>query len=139
MKINKRRLSKISLLCSMVLLLTGCICKIQTDGEKKSVTYTEVKREKIPKELKEVIEESKKSPFHIAYTDQGKTYIAEGYGTKPKTGYHIALKELYEIEDTIYIKTDLQGPEKGTKVKEIDTYPYLVIEIKEVGKRIIFE
>lgn len=140
MKIKRQRLSKILLMSSIFfLLLTGCISKIQTEGEKKLVSYTEVKQEKIPKELKEVIEENKTSPFQMTYTDKGKIYIAEGYGTKPKTGYEVEVSSLYEIAETIHIKTDLKGPEKGTKIEETETYPYIVLETKDVGKRVVFE
>lgn len=137
---KKRRFLKILPLCSVFLLfLTGCIQKMQTEGEKILVTYTEVKKEKIPKELKEVIEEQKTSPFRITYTDRGKLYIAEGYGTKPQTGYSIEVKQFYEMGEVVHIKTDLKGPEKGVKIKEKDTYPYIVVETKDMGKKVIFE
>lgn len=140
MKVKKRSLFQTILISSMFLLtLTGCVSKIQTEGKKKDIGFTVVNKEKIPEELKKVIGENKASPFHITYTDRGKTYIAEGYGRKPKTGYSVEIRNLYEMEETIHIKTDLKGPEKGEKTKDTETYPYIVVETKDMGKRVIFD
>ncbi len=123
---------------SFVLILSGCISKIQDEGKKQNLEFTVINKEKVPEELKEVISENKDSPFHITYTDRGKTYIAEGYGKKSKTGYSVEIKKLYETQETIHFKTDLKGPEKGEKTKKIETYPYIVIQIEDIGKRVIF-
>lgn len=140
MKIKKQKVCQMLLMLGVFLLpLAGCVSKVQTEGEKKAITFTVLKKEKIPKELKEVIGKNQASPFHITYTDRGNLYIAEGYGTKPKTGYTVEVSGLYEMEGTIHIKTDLIGPEKGTKIKENKTYPYVVVETKDVGKRVVFD
>lgn len=140
MKIKKQRGFQMLLILGIFfIVLFGGISKVQTEGEKKAITFTVVKQEKIPKELKEVIGKNKASPFHIVYTDQGKVYIAEGYGTKSKTGYDVEVGWLYEMEETIHIKTRLKGPEKGTKIKKNKTYPYIVVEIKDVGKKVFFD
>ncbi len=140
MKIKKQKVCQMLLMLGVFLLpLAGCVSKVQTEGEKKAIPFTVVKKEKIPKELKEVIGKNQASPFHITYTDRENLYIAEGYGTKPKTGYSVEVSGLYEMEGTIHIKTDLIGPEKGTKIKESKTYPYIVVETKDVGKRVVFD
>ncbi len=122
-----------------VLILSGCVSKVQDKGKRQNLNFIVINKEKVPEELKEVIDKNKDSPFHIIYTDRGKTYIAEGYGKKPKTGYSVEIKNLYETQETIHFKTDLKGPEKGEKTKEIETYPYIVIQIQDIGKRVIFD
>ena len=58
-----------------------------------------------------MIEEEKAEPFRMTYTDQGKLFIAEGYGAQLTTGYSVQVTELYEPEEEIRIHTNLMGPE----------------------------
>ena len=81
----------------------------------------------------------KKKAFHFVYSDQGKTYLAEGYGACPTTGYTIEVKELYETEPTVCLHTSLMGPATGEETKEITTFPYIVVEISETEKEVMFD
>lgn len=119
--------------------LTGCIEEpLQTEKiqELEFVTLTE---EELPKELKEQIENEKAHTFRMSYEDADVLYIAEGYGAQPKTGYRVEVVQVYETENAISFHTHLLGPEKGVEMEEIETYPYVVIAMKDIGKAVIFE
>ena len=92
-----------------------------------------------PEVLKLLIEEYKAEPFKLAYADQGSLYIGEGYGAQLTTGYSVEVNGLYETEDAVYIHTNLLGPEKGEETKEITTFPYVVVQLEDVGKNVIFD
>ena len=81
----------------------------------------------------------KKEAFHFVYSDQGKTYLAEGYGACPTTGYTIDVKELYETEHAVCLHTSLMGPATGEETKEITTFPYIVVEISGTEKEVMFD
>ncbi len=120
-----------------VLLLSGCISR-QEEAEKiRDIPFTVMNKEKIPKELKEKIEE-KTQPFMLTYSDQGKSYIARGYGAQSKSGYSVEVTKLYETDNAVLIHTKLLGPEKGEKTKEVTTYPYVVVELEEIEKEVLF-
>ena len=89
--------------------------------------------------MTEVIGQLKKKAFHFVYSDQGKTYLAEGYGACPTTGYTIEVKELYETEHTVCLHTILMGPATGEETKEITTFPYIVVEISGTEKEVMFD
>ena len=89
--------------------------------------------------MEEQLEKHKEKPFHLIYSDQGKTYLTEGYGACPTTGYSIEVNELYETEDTVHFHTRLMGPSAGEETKEITTFPYIVVEIQETEKEIVFD
>ena len=93
----------------------------------------------VPAEFKTVIEEKKAEPFKLTYADQGILYIAEGYGTQPTTGYSVEVEELYETEDAVHIHTNLMGPEKGEETKEIATFPYVVVQLDDIKKDVLFD
>lgn len=119
--------------------LTGCIEEpLQTEKiqELEFVTLTE---EELPKELKEQIENEKAHTFRMSYEDADVLYIAEGYGAQPKTGYRVEVVQVYETENAISFHTHLLGPAKGVEMEEIETYPYVVIAMKDIGKAVIFE
>ena len=98
-----------------------------------------IDQEHLPEEMTEVLGQLKKKAFHFVYSDQGKTYLAEGYGACPTTGYTIEVKELYETEHTVCLHTSLMGPATGEETKEITTFPYIVVEISETEKEVMFD
>ena len=74
----------------------------------------------------------------MTYSDQGELYIVEGYGEKPQSGYSVKVTEFYETAEAIYIHTELDGPPRSEKTKEIVTYPYIAVKTKEIGKPVQF-
>lgn len=123
----------------LLLVLTGCISRPQKTQKLRDLEFTVLNKEEVPEELKEQIVENQHIPFRLTYTDQGKLYIAEGYGAQLKTGYSVEVTELYETENAVYFHTNLLGPEKGEETKDITTFPYVVVMLDEVDKTVIFD
>ena len=95
--------------------------------------------EDIPQSLREMIKGGEKKPFRITYSDQGFLYIAQGYEVQPTTGYSVEVKELYETETAVCIKTTLIGPKKGEEKEKAETYPYIVVQTEDVKKDVLFK
>ena len=67
----------------------------------------------MPQELKEQIEKEEKkclwsSPMQI----KASCMRQGGFGEKKTDGYHVEVTACYETEDTIYVTTELRGPQK---------------------------
>ena len=122
----------------VLLMLTGCVSKQQETEKLRDLEFTVIDKEDVPEEWKEMIETNKSAPFRLTYADQGKLYIAEGYGAQPKTGYSVEVKDLYETAEAIYIHTNLLGPEKGEDTKDITTFPYVVVALEYIEKPVMF-
>ena len=120
-------------------LLSGCAAHSGPQEKLRDLEFTVLDKEDVPQEMKEMIEREKAEPFRMTYTDQGSLYIAEGYGAQLTTGYSVEVTELYETEDAVCIHTNLLGPEKGEETKEISTFPYVVVKVRDAGKNVIFE
>ncbi len=116
-------------------------CKGTDAKEEKlrDVEFTIVPEKDIPKELFNVIEEAKTDVMRKTFSDKENLYIVIGYGRQDKTGYSIAVKELYETKNVINVKTWLIGPSKTDSVADIDTYPYVVIKIEHTDKPVVFK
>lgn len=121
------------------LLLTGCAASHDSTQKVRDLEFTVVEREDEPEKLQDMIRENREEPFQIFYADQGVLYIAEGYGSQPTTGYSVEVRELYETEDAVRIRTNLLGPEKGEETKEITTYPYVAVQLEYIEKDVLFD
>lgn len=137
-----RRL-RISVLLLMILItvfsITGCKTE-DTDVKKlKDLDFTVVEDADIPGELKEIIDEKKEKPFKLTYSNKDYLYIVVGYGQQNSGGYSIAVDELYLTSNAIYIDTNLIGPSKDDLVTQGVTYPYIVVKIEFIDKRVVFE
>lgn len=143
MKKRKKRWQRVTVLSlfllEVVILNTGCVSRPQKTRKLRNLEYVIVDKDLIPSELQLLIEENKSMPFKLTYSDQGKLYIAEGYGAQPTTGYSVEVNGLYETEDAIYIHTNLLGPGKEEEIKEIATFPYVVIQLEALEKKVIFD
>ena len=120
-------------------LAAGCVSRYDEEQKLRDLDFTVLDREDEPEELSAMIEEEKEHPFRMVYADQGRLYIAEGYGGQPTTGYSVAVRELYETENTVCIHTNLMGPEKGEDIREIATFPYVVVQLEYIDKEVIFD
>lgn len=142
-KLQVKQLGRIStvfcVLCVFACLLAGCVTRQQKTQKIRDLEFTVLDKDAAPEELKLLIEENKAAPFKLTYADQGSLYIAEGYGAQLTTGYSVEVDALYETEDGVYIHTTLLGPEKGEETKEITTFPYVVVQLVDVGKNVIFD
>lgn len=123
----------------LVFILAGCVSRPLKTEKLRDLEFTVMDKEKIPNELKAAIQENREVPFKLTYTDQGCLYIAEGYGPQPKSGYSVEVTQVYETENAVYIHTNLLGPEKGEKTKDVITYPYVVVKLDSIDKNVIFD
>lgn len=123
------------ILCS----LWGCSVQKLSIEKLRDIDFTVVEKEDIPEELAAMIAEKETQVFKLTYADQGALYVAEGYGKQPTSGYSIEVKECYETDNAIYVRTNLIGPAKYEKIVDTDTYPYIVIKMEFIDKNIVFE
>ena len=89
------------------------------NSEQHELEIKVVTEEAIPEELMSLIEKNKKTPFRLTFADQGKLYLAEGYGEQKTTGYSVEVDRLCETQETVYIHTGLLGPEKGEEKRRL--------------------
>ena len=76
--------------CLLLSLETGgCVRQEKKSSEQHELEIKVVTEEAIPEELMSLIEKNKKNPFRLTFADQGKLYLAEGYGEQKTTGYSV--------------------------------------------------
>lgn len=119
--------------------LWGCGVE-ETAAEKvRDVTFTVIDQSEIPQELLSSIDEKKKDGFKLTYSDEKNLYIAVGYGEQKTGGYSISVDECYLSKNAIYFGTTLTGPEKGEKINEVASYPYIVVKTELLEEPVVFE
>ncbi len=129
------------LLCCICIVTIGVSCsakKLKTE-KLRDLDFTVVREEEIPEELQEMIMKHKEKVMKLTYADQGELYIVEGYGRQETSGYSIEVKECFESENAIYFHTNLIGPSQNESIIEEETFPYIVVKIKDVDKKIVFQ
>lgn len=139
--IMKRLKTIITLLLIIVTVfgLNGCK-KDETEIKKlKDLEFTVVEDADLPGELKEIIDEKKEKPFRLHYSNQDSLYIVVGYGKQNSGGYSIAVEELYLTDNAIYFDSNLIGPSQDDLVTQGVTYPYIVVKLEFIDKKIVFE
>lgn len=123
----------------LIFMLTGCVSRPQKTEKMRDLEFTVMSKEDVPEEFQEQILQHQDLPFRLTYTDQGRLYIAEGYGAQLKTGYSVEVEGLYETSNAIYFHTNLLGPEKGEETKEVTTFPYVVVMLDAIDKTVVFD
>lgn len=127
------------LLIAIAALLHGCGI-VETDTPKiKDLEYEILEEKDIPQELMAAMEEKKETGFKLTYADKESLYIAMGYGMQETGGYSIAVNACYLTKNAIYFDTTLIGPVKGEKLNYVKSYPYLVVRMEYMDKRVVFE
>lgn len=121
------------------LLLTGCTMLSEERMKLRDLEFTILSEEKIPEELKTIIEEKKPGEFKLTYSDNEHLYISIGYGEQSTGGYSIAVNELYLTDNAVYVNTSLLGPEASEKSNQTPSYPYIVIKTEYLDETVIFE
>ena len=142
---NAKRTWIISILILAVFLILGmqmqgCDVKIiPQEQEKREVEFVIVSEECIPETVKSLIESRKEQEMKLTFVDGKDRYLIIGYGKQNTGGYSIYIKDLYATENALYVDTCLMGPAKETKVKEVPSYPVIVLQIWEMGLPVVFE
>ena len=122
----------------LTLLLVGCGAQTQKSEKQKDLDFTVMDLEKVPEELRDVLEEKKKSPFKVTYEDDGYLYICVGYGEQETSGYSIAVEDLYLTDNEICVDTELLGPGNGEQTAAAVTCPYLVLKLEYLDRPVVF-
>lgn len=123
----------------VMLTFTGCTQTVQSTQEKRNLEFTVMREADIPEELQTEMEKHKREGFRTTFRDTQYLYIAAGYGEQETSGYSVAVEELYQMGDNIYLKTKLIGPKKGENVNKVSSYPYLVIKLELREEDVLFE
>lgn len=122
-----------------VLLLAGCGVETQDEERLQDLDFTVMDLEKVPEELRNVLEEKKSMPFKVTYEDDGYLYICVGYGEQKTSGYSISVKDLYLTKNAIYVDTELMGPGSQEQTAKAVTCPYIVLKLEYLDKSVVFE
>lgn len=137
-----RGMKKAVLLLSVILclpLLAGCSMLSEERVKLQDLGFTVVSEEKIPQELKTIIDEKKADPFKLTYSDAEYLYIVIGYGQQESGGYSVAVNDLYLTEEAIYVNTTLLGPENSDTGNRVPSTPYIVLKMDYMDKPVVFE
>ena len=113
-------------------VISGCRANISGTESDRMVEYTVICGDEIPEEFKKQINENKAKAMKLTYKDDEYLYIAEGFGTKETGGYSITDKAMY-------FDTRLIAPDKGEKVSNQASYPYIVIKTELSEMPVVFE
>ncbi|NLK02837.1 MAG: protease complex subunit PrcB family protein [Clostridiales bacterium] len=142
MEVIMRRFKTLASLLIIVFItfgLMGCKKNDQEIKKLKDLEFTVVADADLPGELKEIIDEKKELPFKLHYSNKDHLYIVVGYGKQNSGGYSIAVEELFLTDNAIYIDTNLIGPSENDLVTQGVTYPYVVVKLEYLDKKIVFE
>lgn len=119
--------------------LWGCAFTSSERIKLRDLDFTILSEDKIPEELKTLIEEKKQGEFQFTYTDKEFLYICVGYGEQKTGGYSIVVDDLYLTDNSIYAGVSLLGPENVAMQQEKASYPYIVIKTEYLEETVIFE
>lgn len=122
----------------MTFLFAGCGFG-EEEENKTNLEFTVVDEERLPEELKKLVEEKKAEEFKLTYADGGYLYLCIGYGKQETGGYSIAVNELYATDNAIYVDTNLIGPKEAEARGDNPSYPYLVIKTPFIDKTVVFD
>jgi len=122
-----------------MVFLGGCSMLSEENVKLRDLDFTVLSEEKIPEELKSIIEEKKAQPFKLTYSDNEYLYICIGYGEQATGGYSIAVNELYLTDSAIHVNTQLLGPENSERGSNVPSYPFIVIKTEFLDQTVIFD
>lgn len=127
------------LLMLLLAVLPGCTLLSEEKVKLRDLDFTVLSDEKIPEELKTILEEKKEVPFQITYTDNEHLYICAGYGKQSTGGYSITVEELYLTDTNICVDTSLLGPDASEKGNATPSFPYIVLKTELLEQTVIFK
>lgn len=124
-------------------VLSGCSMLSEEKIKLRDLEFTILSEDKIPEELKNIIEEKKtgapSEPFKLTYSDNENLYICIGYGEQVTGGYSIVVNELYLTDSAVCVNTSLLGPEPSEKSDRTPSYPVIVIKTEKLDQTVVFE
>lgn len=117
---------------------TGCKGDDGAGEKGKDLEFTVAGENEIPPALAELITKKREKPFKLTYADGQEMYIVIGEGPQKGGGYSVAVKEFYLTENSIVIRTELMGPEKGEASGTDMSYPVLIVKTEFIDKPVVF-
>lgn len=135
----QKRILSVFVVCLMCMAVFACGKKQDTMEKIKDLECTIIPEDNLPEELFNMIEQKKTDAFKITFEDKGFLYICVGYGIQETGGYSIALNDLYETSNAIYVDTNLIGPAPEEKSNPVASYPYIVIKTEFIDKPVVFD
>ena len=123
----------------MAACLSACGGDTVNEQNRENLEFTVVSEDRLPDELKEILDQKKESAFKLTYADEGYLYICIGYGKQESGGYSVTVNDLYETENAVYVNTNLLGPKAGSAPATSPSYPYIVLKIEFRDKTVVFD
>ena len=123
----------------MAAMLSACGGETEKEEDRNNLEFTVVSEDRLPDELKEILDQKKESAFKLTYADEGYLYNCVGYGKQESGGYSVTVNELYETDNAIYVNTNLLGPKAGSSPGTSPSYPYIVLKIEFRDKTVVFD
>ena len=123
----------------MAAMLSACGGETEKEEDRNNLEFTVVSEDRLPDELKEILDQKKESAFKLTDADEGYLYICVGYGKQESGGYSVTVNELYETDNAIYVNTNLLGPKAGSSPGTSPSYPYIVLKIEFRDKTVVFD
>ena len=135
----KKKRALLLLIAFLLAYLAGCGQQSSKPEKIKDVEYTVQEESQVPEELLAKMKEKQKEPFQMTYVTDGYMYIAKGYGTQKTSGYSIRVTDLYEAAEGVVFSAELIGPAKDEPVLQVETYPYVVVKVPDLGVDVLFQ
>lgn len=127
------------LILAVLSVLPGCVTQYDSAMKLRDLEFTVTDEEDAPEELRTMIDEAREDPYRLIFAEQGLLWIAEGYGRKETTGYSVEVRELYETEDAVHIRTRLLGPGAQEEIRGAPTYPCVIVQMEYIEKDVLFD
>lgn len=118
---------------------TGCHGEEEDGGKIRDLDFTVVGENEIPTALSDLIGKKREKPFKLTYADGQDMYIVIGEGPQTGGGYSVAVRDLYLTENSIVIRTELLGPEKGEAAGTDASYPVLIVKTEFMEEPVVFQ
>ena len=135
----KYRMLEVLMVLALFLCFAGCAENTDRTQKLKDLDFTVLSEETIPEELRGMLEEKKQEPYKLTFEDEEFLYICIGYGEQKSGGYSIAVQELYETQNGIYIHTNLLGPTEAEAKRQMPSYPHIVVKTQKKDKTVVFD
>ena len=118
---------------------TGCQSGASEEKRGEDLEFTVSGEADIPAALKELIDKKREKAFKLTYADGQEMYIVIGEGPQKGGGDSVAVKALYETDNSIVIRTELQGPEAGEAKGTEESFPVLIVRTEFRDKPVVFQ
>lgn len=117
---------------------TGCRGGGEENDKVQDLEFTVVGEKEVPQALAELIGKKREKPFKLTYADGQDMYIVIGEGPQTGGGYSVTVKELYLTDNSVVIRTELLGPEKGEASGTDTSYPVLIVKTEFMEEPVVF-